>query len=64
MVVSLCIPIAFLTGGGGIPAIIGFVGDHHSLALGFTLAGIATSLGGMLIALYWTQGRKNTSVSS
>jgi NNP family nitrate/nitrite transporter-like MFS transporter len=33
--ISLCIPVAFLIGGGAIPMVIGGVGDYYSLAAGF-----------------------------
>ncbi len=58
MIVSLCIPIAFLAGGGAIPTLIGLVGDYYSLALGFALAGMASCCGGLLIALYWYKTRR------
>lgn len=38
--VSLCIPMAFLTGGGLLPTLIGVAGDHFSLALGFSSTGL------------------------
>jgi len=41
--VSLSIPVAFLIGGGAIPAFIGFMGDTASFALGIT------SVGGLII---------------
>ena len=53
LVVSLCIPVAFLAGGGLMPSMIGWVGDHYSLALGFFFAGLAFCVGGGLAALYW-----------
>ncbi len=37
--VSLCIPLAFLVGGGVMPLAIGSVGDYYSLAAGFVGAG-------------------------
>ena len=53
LVISLCIPLAFLAGGGLIPLLIGWIGDHHSLALGFSLAGVACCCGGLISAHYW-----------
>ena len=40
--VSLCIPLAFLFGGGVIPLGIGVVGDHYSLAVSFVGIGCLT----------------------
>jgi NNP family nitrate/nitrite transporter-like MFS transporter len=37
--VSLAIPAAFLVGGGAVPALIGFMGDRYSFALGISLVG-------------------------
>lgn len=37
--VSLCIPLAFSSGGGILPAMIGIIGDHYSLAVGGMAAG-------------------------
>jgi NNP family nitrate/nitrite transporter-like MFS transporter len=39
--VSLCIPVAFLIGGGVMPTLIGSIGDHANLGTGFVLAGLA-----------------------
>lgn len=39
VVVSLCIPLAFLCGGGILPTIIGTIGDYSSLGAGITTAG-------------------------
>ena len=60
MVVSLCIPMAFLAGGGLMPTLIGFVGDYYSLSVGFALTGIICCIGGLLSALYW---QKNDTFS-
>ncbi|MBU0943876.1 MAG: MFS transporter [Proteobacteria bacterium] len=46
LAVSLCIPFAFLLGGGVIPTLIGMIGDVASISLGFILAGVALTLGG------------------
>lgn len=51
--VSLCIPIAFLTGGGLIPAAIGAVGDYFTLALGFCVTGVF-----MIIAAVLASGNR------
>lgn len=37
--VSLCIPLAFSSGGGILPAMIGIIGDLYSLAVGVMAAG-------------------------
>jgi NNP family nitrate/nitrite transporter-like MFS transporter len=42
--ISLCIPLAFLFGGGFIPVGIGVVGDHFSLAVSFVGIGCLTIL--------------------
>ena len=39
LTVSLTIPLAFLMGGGAVPALIGFVGDIHSFGSGIVLVG-------------------------
>jgi NNP family nitrate/nitrite transporter-like MFS transporter len=39
VMISLTIPVAFLLGGGGAPALIGFVGDVSSFGLGIALVG-------------------------
>ena len=44
--ISLCIPLAFLFGGGAIPLGIGAVGDHYSLAISFVGIGCLTILAG------------------
>lgn len=51
MAVSLCIPLAFLVGGGLIPLMIGAVGDYFSLAAGFTLVGCLTACIGTVTCL-------------
>jgi NNP family nitrate/nitrite transporter-like MFS transporter len=42
--VSLCIPLAFLIGGGLLPMCIGFIGDYQSLAVGYLGIGSVTAL--------------------
>ncbi|THB78100.1 MAG: MFS transporter [Desulfobulbaceae bacterium] len=44
--ITLCIPIAFLTGGGLIPTIMGMIGDYYTLAHGFVFAGVLVCFGG------------------
>jgi NNP family nitrate/nitrite transporter-like MFS transporter len=39
LVVSLTVPIAFLIGGGGVPTLIGFIGDIGTFGLGIALVG-------------------------
>jgi len=48
LVVSLCIPAAFLTGGGILPAFIGGIGDIASIAVGFVITGAVIMSGGAL----------------
>jgi len=48
VVVSLCIPLAFVFGAGIIPVLIGSIGDHFSLGLGFIWAGmLSVCVGGL-----------------
>ena len=42
--VALCVPLAFLLGGGVIPMCIGLMGDSFSLAVGFTVVGVVTAV--------------------
>jgi NNP family nitrate/nitrite transporter-like MFS transporter len=39
LTVSLTIPMAFLVGGGAVPALIGFIGDVHSFGWGIAMVG-------------------------
>ncbi|MDD3814274.1 MAG: MFS transporter [Desulfocapsaceae bacterium] len=48
LVVSLCIPAAFLLGGGVFPVLIGLIGDHASIGVGFMVAGTAMMAGAAL----------------
>jgi NNP family nitrate/nitrite transporter-like MFS transporter len=48
LAVSLCIPAAFLLGGGVFPVLIGLIGDHASIGVGFVVAGIAMMAGAIL----------------
>ena len=45
LAVSLCIPVAFLLGGGGLPVLIGFIGDYTSIGVGFMVTGTAMIAG-------------------
>jgi NNP family nitrate/nitrite transporter-like MFS transporter len=49
--VSFSIAIAFLVGGGAIPAVIGLMGEEGSFALGFVLVGVLL-VGGVVILRY------------
>ncbi len=44
--VSLCLPLAFLIGGGLMPTLIGAVGDVYSISAGFLLVGSLMLFGG------------------
>ncbi len=46
LAVSLCLPLAFLLGGGVMPTLIGLIGDISSISVGFLLVGVAMALGG------------------
>ena len=43
--VSLTIPLAFLIGGGAVPALIGYIGDVHSFGWGIAIVGILIMTG-------------------
>lgn len=49
--VSLCIPMAFLLGGGVMPTLIGGIGDRFDLGAGFVVAGVAMTIAAVLAAL-------------
>lgn len=57
MAVSLCIPLAFLVGGGVMPTLIGMIGDVASISSGIILAGTAMILGGCF-SFFVTFGKK------
>ncbi len=57
VVVSLCIPLAFVFGGGMIPVLIGFIGDHFSLGMGFICAGMLSIGVGGLAVFWWYHDR-------
>jgi len=44
--VSLCLPLAFLIGGGLMPALIGLVGDAYSISTGFLFVGLLMTIVG------------------
>lgn len=58
--ISLCIPLAFLFGGGAIPLAIGAVGDYYSLAISFVGIGCLTILAAS--AAFWFE-RQRTQLS-
>ena len=45
LTVSLTIPMAFLFGGGAVPALIGFIGDVHSFGWGIAMVGVLIMTG-------------------
>ena len=47
--VSLVAPIAFLVGGGAVPALIGLAGDLKAFGTGFALVGLAIFAGSLLV---------------
>jgi NNP family nitrate/nitrite transporter-like MFS transporter len=49
--VSLTLPVAFLVGGGAVPAALGMMGEHGSFALGIMFYG-ALLLGGLILLRY------------
>lgn len=48
LAVSLCIPVAFLLGGGLLPVLIGVIGDSVSIGAGFMVTGTAMMAGAAL----------------
>ncbi len=48
LAVSLCIPAAFLLGGGVFPVLIGMIGDNASIGVGFMVTGTAMMAGAIL----------------
>jgi MFS transporter, NNP family, nitrate/nitrite transporter len=46
--VSLAAPVAFMIGGGGVPAFIGFMGDIASFAAGIGMVGVMITTGAVL----------------
>lgn len=57
--VSFAVAIAFMFGGGVIPALIGVLGDAGWFGAGFTVTGVAIFLGGILILLIRPQKTEN-----
>ncbi len=55
LVVSLCVPLGFVVGGGGFPSAIGWAGQHLGFSWGITGAGVLI-LGGLTF-LPWLEGR-------
>jgi NNP family nitrate/nitrite transporter-like MFS transporter len=49
--VSIAGPIAFLIGGGAVPAALGMIGEHNSFALGIILYGVLL-FGGLILLQY------------
>ncbi len=48
LAISLCIPFAFLAGGGCMPTLIGAIGDHFSFHLAFFIVGMLMVFGGII----------------
>lgn len=46
LAISLCLPLAFLIGGGLMPTLIGWIGDVFSISGGFVLVGLFMAIGG------------------
>ena len=49
LAISLCIPVAFLLGGGVLPVLIGAIGDYTSIGVGFMVTG-TVMMGGALLS--------------
>jgi NNP family nitrate/nitrite transporter-like MFS transporter len=47
LAISLCLPLAFLVGGGLLPTLIGWIGDNFSISSGFVLMGIFMTTAGV-----------------
>ncbi len=47
LAISLCLPLAFLMGGGLLPTLIGWIGDNFSISSGFVLMGIFMTIAGV-----------------
>jgi NNP family nitrate/nitrite transporter-like MFS transporter len=48
LVISLCIPVAFLLGGGVLPVLIGAIGDYTSIGVGFMVTGTVMMAGALI----------------
>lgn len=62
LVISLCIPAAFLLGGGVLPVLIGGIGDHASIGVGFVITGTAMMAGA--VCSFFVSTEKNAMVKS
>ena len=62
LAVSLCIPVAFLGGGGILPALIGSIGDFSSIGVGFLVTGTAIMSGAALS--FFVSFEKNAILSN
>ena len=51
LAISLCIPVAFLLGGGVLPVLIGAIGDYASIGVGFMVTGTVMMAGALLAFL-------------
>jgi NNP family nitrate/nitrite transporter-like MFS transporter len=49
--VSLTTPVAFIVGGGLVPALIGVFGDAYSFAAGISMVGVLILSGGVISSL-------------
>ena len=53
LAISLCLPLAFLVGGGLLPTLIGWIGDKYSISSGFILMGVLmTTAGAGALSVY------------
>ncbi|MBC8208837.1 MAG: MFS transporter [Desulfobulbaceae bacterium] len=59
LTVSLCIPTAFLVGGGGVPMLIGELGDILSIGTGIAGTGLLILVGSGLAFVYAVQNSNN-----
>ncbi|MEW5724288.1 MAG: MFS transporter, partial [Thermodesulfobacteriota bacterium] len=50
VVISGAVPLAYLLGGGAIPALVGYMGDHYTFAAGLALIGALFLSGPVLVA--------------
>ena len=57
--VALAVPIAFLTGGGILPTLIGMLGDFFSLASGLVVSGLLMTGVSLLSMVYFRQQHKS-----
>lgn len=57
LAISLCIPVAFLLGGGVLPVLIGVIGDYASIGVGFTVTGTAM-MAGAALSFFVSSGKK------